>query len=160
MKSKNILDEMQDQKRLKIESFGLWIAYFSLAASIFVQIVITRESILRTIAGELIILLVLGIYCIVNYIKQGLWSTTTKPSFKTNCIPSACAGLIVALFGGGISYVRIDNLIVSIAIALSAFLIIFALCLGLLTLCAQLYKRRIKKLEDAPEILDDRCKSD
>lgn len=53
MKSKNILDEMQDQKRLKIESFGLWIAYFSLAASIFVQVVITRESILRTIAATL-----------------------------------------------------------------------------------------------------------
>ena len=35
---KNILDEMQDQKMLKLEEYGFWILFWALTAAILVQL--------------------------------------------------------------------------------------------------------------------------
>lgn len=156
MKRKNILDEMQEQKRLKIESNGLWIGYFGLTAAVLVQALIMQGSQFRTIAGELIILLVLAIYLVPCYLKHGIWSTTYKPSFKLNCFASLFAGLVVGILLFIRTYLRYGKLAGSVATAVFFAGFIFAVCIALLTLCAWLYNRRVKKVEDSPEISEEK----
>ena len=47
---KNNLDEMQEQKMLKLEECGFWILFFALAAAILVQLLMGGT--IRQIAGE------------------------------------------------------------------------------------------------------------
>ena len=148
MKQNNLLDEMQDQKRLQIESRGLWIAYFGIALVILVQAALGGENLWRNLAGELAVLFVVACYLLPNYIRHGIWSTRWKPTLKTNLLVSGAAGLLVAVYQGIISYVRYEKLAGSVATAIFMFLITGALTMLLLTLCAQLYKRRVQKLEN------------
>lgn len=155
MKRKNILDEMQEQKRLQIESNGFWIAFFGLAVVIVAQSVFQKGFSFQTVSGEFTVLVVLAIYTIPAYLKYGIWSTRHKPSFKTNCILSVIGGLIAALPRGITSYFEYGKLAGSIATAIFLFGFTFALILSLATLCTWLYNRRVRKLEDAPEDTED-----
>ncbi len=59
---KNNLDEMQEQSLLKIESRGMWMAYYGLTLSILIQAFFGGEQTVRSIAGECILLLILSVY--------------------------------------------------------------------------------------------------
>ena len=54
-KSKNMLDEMQDRKLLKIEEFGFWLVFWVLFAVILLQALMGAT--LKELAGEIAVLL-------------------------------------------------------------------------------------------------------
>ncbi|MEG1995841.1 MAG: DUF6773 family protein [Bacilli bacterium] len=151
MKRSNLLDEMQEKKRLQIESRGLWVAYFGIVLVILVQYMLGDKTLLRNIAGELVVLFAVACYLVPNYIKHGIWSTKWKPTLKTNLIISSITGLLVAVSKGVVSYVRYGKLAGSMATAAFVFLSTGALIMLVLTICAQIYKRRVQKLENPTE---------
>ena len=95
---RNYLDEMQEQKLLKIESHGVWIAFSLLLISMFAQIAYANHTGTEPhIAGEVITFFALDIYMLFNCIKNGIWARSIKASNKTNVIGSLIAGVIVGL---------------------------------------------------------------
>ena len=147
MMKKNNLDEMQEQKLLKIEHTGCWIAYWGLVISIIVQGIIGSELI-GNIAGELCILFVLSIYLTVACIRNGIWDRKFKPTLKTNLSLSLLAGSAAGLVRFIISYRTYHKLIGSIATFVFVMLFTTILCLALLSLSTLFYKKRKKTLEN------------
>ena len=72
---KNNLDEMQDQKLLKLEEYGFWVMFWALAVSIVVQLIIGGT--IKEVLGEIIILLVGSVYLSAATLKNGLWARTS-----------------------------------------------------------------------------------
>lgn len=95
---RNYLDEMQEQKLLKIESHGVWIAFSLLVISMFVQMAYANYTKTEPhILGEVITFFALDIYMLFSCIKNGIWSRSIKASKKTNAIGALIAGIIVGL---------------------------------------------------------------
>ena len=99
MKKSN-LDEMQEQKLLRIEHNGFWLAYASLLIAILVQAILGCGF--YDILGELVILLVICAYMVCGCLKHGIWDRRLKPSPKTNLLISLAA----SVFSGVVSYSR------------------------------------------------------
>ena len=95
---RNYLDEMQEQKLLKIESHGVWIAFSLLVISMLVQIAYANYTKTEAhVAGEMITFFILDIYILFSCIKNGIWARSIKASNKTNAIGALIAGVIVGL---------------------------------------------------------------
>ena len=94
----NNLDEMQDQKLLKMEEYGFWIMFWALAIAIVVQLII--GSTLKEVVGEIAVLLIGSIYIAATSLKNGLWTRTSIPSRKGN----ALASIIPAVLIGAIAF--------------------------------------------------------
>jgi len=154
-KKKSNLDEMQEQKLLKIGYYGFWFAYWGLCVAILVQLIIGRANlldVLQNIASEFVIFIFLSVYATFACLRDGIWSKKSKPNLKTNIVLSLITGIAVAiillLFGirqqklidlstGGLFYV-----IVAVGFVggiVGTFI--------LLTIFSWLYKGRVKKLE-------------
>ena len=72
---RNYLDEMQEQKLLKIESHGVWIAFSLLVISMFVQMAYANYTGTEPhILGEVITFFALDIYMLFSCIKNGIWA--------------------------------------------------------------------------------------
>lgn len=145
MKKNSNLDEMQEQKLLKIEHNGYWLAFWGLLAVMVVQLFMGAE--LRTLAGEWIIFMVLALYLCIACLRAGIWDRKLRPDSRTNLAASviggAAAGLILAVF----TYIRFTSIIGSLAVAALTFVIIASLCFVTLSLCAAILKKRTAKLE-------------
>lgn len=156
-KRKSNLDEMQEQKLLKIEHNGLWFVFWGLLAAIVIQLIIGGENLFRTLAGEFIVFVCLDVYLLFSFIKNGIWDRKLKPNFKTNIILSLIAGVIGAGIVFATSYVRFQKSFDSTAgllIFIFPLVVIFAAALIALTVFGTLYKKRLKKLEDINEKSD------
>lgn len=95
---RNYLDEMQEQKLLKIESNGVWIAFSLLIMSILIQVAYANYTGTEPhIAGEIVTFFALDIYILFSCIKNGIWSRSIKASNKTNAIGALVAGVTVGL---------------------------------------------------------------
>lgn len=145
MKKSN-LDEMQEQKLLKIEHIGFWLGFFGLAVIIYIQIAMGNSG-FAYIGGESIILLIMSLYTIVDCIRNGIWDRKLKPNFKTNFIISVIAGLIVGGFWFVVSYHNYHMLKSSLATFAIMLLSVSALTLTLLTITSAIYKYRKHQLE-------------
>ncbi len=90
------LDEMQDQKLMKLEEYGFWIVFWTLLASIIVQL-ITGAG-MKEVIGEIIVFLIGSVYLTITTLRNGLWTRSSAPSRKRNAlvsmIPAAAAGAI------------------------------------------------------------------
>jgi len=148
---KNNLDEMQEQSLLKIESRGMWIAYYGLTLSILIQAFFGGEQTVRSIAGECILLLVLSVYVCAACLKKGIWSRGLKATPKTNAAVSVIAGLIVGIFGGVRSYLNYHKAVGSVAVFVFCTFCTFAVTFALLTACAAAYKKKAQRLESEIE---------
>ena len=75
MSKKNNLDEMQEQKLLKIEHYGFWLAFWGLAAVIIMQVIMTKDvsNISTKLAGETLVFLLISIYTLVACLVNGIW---------------------------------------------------------------------------------------
>lgn len=144
---------MQEQKRLLIESRGLWVAFYGLALMVLVQSALIGDIQLRlrANAGEITLLIVLAVYLLPCYIRNGIWSTRQKPRFKTNLILSCAVGFAGGLFWGILNHVRYGKLSGSITTFVFVFFGTVVPAMLLLTLFSWLYSRRMQKLENAPE---------
>ncbi len=98
MKKSN-LDEMQEQKLLKIEESGCWLAFWGLFLAILVQVLI-RGFEWEYYAGEFILFMVLSLYLGIACIRAGIWDRRLKMDARTNAMIS----LIAALVCGGLLF--------------------------------------------------------
>ena len=87
--SKNNLDEMQEQTLLKIESRGMWIAFYGLVISLVVHLLIGGEQVTFAIVGESILLMILSLYISFSCLRHGIWDRRLRPTPKTNTVISA-----------------------------------------------------------------------
>ena len=135
------LDEMQEIQMLKIEHYGLWLAFWGLLVITIVQA--SMKMPFQQYAAEGGLLCVLAVFELVASLKYGLWDRTGKPSLWLNLLAAFAAAAITggstfasqgywpgALFSGGFS-----------------FLITF----GLLQFLSSLYCKRRARLDHAEE---------
>lgn len=149
--TKNKLDEMQEQKLLKIERNGMWFAFWGLFAAIMIQSVIFKQAIFPNLIGEAIIFICLAAYVFISCLKNGIWDRRLNPSPKTNLIISLIAGIFCGLLYTITSYINYHNLIGSLATGAFMFISMFILCIVALTASSELYKKRVHKLENQCE---------
>ncbi len=147
-KSKNILDEMQDSKLLKIEEFGFWLVFWILVAAILLQALMGTT--LKELAGEIAALLAASVYIAFSSLKNGLWTRKYAPALKANVITSAIASSIF----GVISAIRAFAVLKK-PIEFRATIQIVIMCVGVFILCFALlevfrliYEKRRRKLDD------------
>lgn len=149
--SKNNLDEMQEQTLLKIESRGMWIAFYGLVLSLLVRVLIGGEQVGRSILGESILLLILSLYIAISCLRHGIWDRKLRPTPKTNLILSVAAGVAVGIAVSVRSYLNYHAAIGSAAVFLFCAGMTFVLCFIAMTACAKLYEKKKSKLEAEEE---------
>lgn len=147
MKKKSNLDEMQEQKLLKIEHNGCWIAFWGLVAAMVIQMILGDNSMKQTI-GETCVLMVMSLYIVIACIKNGIWDRNLKANKKTNFIASLVAGTVFGLIFFATSYINYHKLAGSIATFTFIMIFTTALCFAALTFSTSLYKRQKHKIED------------
>ncbi|KAF5081144.1 DUF6773 family protein [Anaerotignum sp.] len=143
----NNLDEMQEKKLLQIEHTGCWLAFWGLLVAILVQILIFDEDVIRSVAGEWIILFCLSLYMSISSMKSGIWDRRLKPTLKYNTNISLISGLVCALIFSISSYIKYHVLMGSIATGIFMFIFIFAVTFFTLSLSVKMYHKRIRKME-------------
>ena len=148
---KNNLDEMQEQKLLRLESRGFWLTWWALLAAMAVQLLVYGVEAYHLLLGEWAVFMLSGVYMAAACIKQGLWDRKLKPNFRTNLLLSLLAGVVAGGFMGVYSYR-------SFGAAEAAWWTValvggctFVLCLLALSLSAAAYKKRRQKLDEGSE---------
>ena len=148
---KNNLDEMQEQKLLKLESRGFWLTWWGLLAAMAVQLLVYGVEAFHLLLGEWAVFMLSSVYVTAACIKQGLWDRKLKPNFRTNLLISLLAAVVTGGFMGAYSYR-------SFGAAEAAWWTVamvggctFALCLLALSLSAAAYKKRRQQLDDGEE---------
>ncbi len=126
------LDEMQNQKLLKLEEYGFWIVFWALLVSILVQL-ITGAG-LKEVIGEIIVFLIGSVYLAVTTLKNGLWARSSAPSRKGNALVSVIPAAVIGALhvfrliqGNGISA---NALFITVGIMAAAYLGCFAILEG------------------------------
>jgi cation transport ATPase len=148
-RSKSKLDEMQEQKLLKIEHNCTWFVFWSLLLAIVVQFIMGmgKPNLLENVAGEWIVFMCFDIYMIVSCLKNGIWDRKLEPNFKTNMVVSLISSAIVGMVFFFVT-LRYGKFTGSIAAGVFMFIIVFILCFFALSTLAVLYKKRVEKLEN------------
>lgn len=157
-KRKNNLDEMQEQKLLRIEHNGIWLAFWGLLIAILIQSEMGGENRSYNIIGELVVFFVLDLYILVACMKNGIWDRKLQTNTKTNIIGSLIAGVVVGLLNFISSYLRYHKLLGSIATGIVMLSMTAVLTFVVLSTCASIYKKRLKKLEGDDELDSDAIK--
>ena len=145
---KNNLDEMQEQKLLKLESRGFWLIWWGLLAAMAVQLLVYGVEAYHLLLGEWAVFMLSSVYVTAACIKQGLWDRKLKPDFKTNLLMSLLAGVVSGGFMGIYSYRSFGA---AEAVFWTVALVggcTFLLCLLALSLSAAAYKKRRQKLDE------------
>lgn len=142
---KNNLDEMQEQKLLKIEHNGMWFAFWGLLIAILVQICMGADF--KQFIGEWLIFMILCIYTSIGCIKNGIWDRSLKPNVKTNILLSLIAALVVCVTFGfawhgsqPIMHVALGGIILGVFVFTACFIALEASC--------SIYKKRREKLDE------------
>ena len=148
MKKQNSnLDEMQEQRLLKIEHNGCWFAFWALLVAMIVQTIAYDDSMMRSVAGEWIVFMCLAVYLSFGCLKNGIWDRKFKANGKTNVILSLVSSLVCASIFSVSSYIKYDSLMGSVATGVIMFTSVFLLTLIALTVTMKMYQKKITKLE-------------
>ncbi len=142
----NNLDEMQEQKLLKIEHNGFWLGFWALLTAIMMQLLFFRS--MQMIAGELLVFFGLCIYMLVDCLRNGLWDRRLKADRKTNFLASLSAAGAVFLFD--LAFCAFSSQLpvkIALLVGIFASLLTFFLTFGILTVCTKLYQKRRNSLE-------------
>ena len=140
---KHNLDEMQEQKLLRIEHNAFWLVFWLLAITVVVQVII--GGYLDHILGEVICLGIVSVYTLISCLKNGIWDRSREPGIKTNLLYSLAAGVIVGVLES-IQLSRL-NKPYSLSAGLILGLSVFVLSLVTISFCSHIYKKRLEKLE-------------
>jgi len=147
---KNRLDEMQEQKLLKIEHNGCWIAFYGLLIAILAQVLLYGRD-ARAIAGEWIVFMCLSWYIGVSCMRNGIWDRKFSQLPKTNLAFSLAAGIIVGCVFFWINYREYHALGGAAASGIFMFLITVVTCFVSMSFAAHLYRKRKERLENEEE---------
>ncbi len=146
---KNTLDEMQDQKMLKMEEYGFWILFWGLALAVIVQLFLGGT--LRQVAGELIVLAIGGVYVLATSMKNGLWTRSAEPTRKSNAVASIIPAAVIFV----LNVIKLiqkkaigtNDILLVIGFTAAAYVICFVVLEGFRTA----YRKRRQKLDDTGE---------
>ena len=157
-KMKNRLDEMQEQKMLKIERNGCWFAFWGLLAVLLIQVIVYGygDDSWRYMVGEWIVFMCLALYILIDCLRNGIWDRRLSPTPKVNICVSVIAGIVVCAVNFAASYRNYHMLAGAIATGIVMGVLCCGLCFGALTWCTFLYRKRVSHLEqeDAGEDMD------
>ncbi len=147
----NNLDEMQEQKLLRIEHNMAWLAFGGLLAAILGQLLVLGVEGVRYLLGEIAVFMVISIYLVVDCVRNGIWDRKIRPNdkkahFKLGFLFCILFDLVLSI---GIYRVcgSIRTALIYFAVMLAVMLVITGL---LMALVLRLYEKRVKKLEDEP----------
>ncbi len=143
-RNKSNLDERQEQRLLRIERNGCWLAFWGLLVAMGVQMVMSKGEDVGRVAGEWIVFMVLACYMVWACMKEGIWNRRMKPDWKTNLIASLLAGVAMAVFFYLITDWEVEQ---KVWTAIVSFFMTFVSCYILLMISALVYKKRVEKLE-------------
>ena len=146
---KNTLDEMQDQKMLKMEEYGFWILFWGLALAVIVQLFLGGT--LRQVAGELIVLAIGGVYVLAISLNNGLWTRSATPTRKRNAavsiIPAAIIGVLNVIKLIQKKDIGTNDILIAVVFAVGTYIV----CFVVLEVLRVLYEKRRSKLDDVGE---------
>lgn len=146
---KSNLDERQEEKLLKIEHFGMWLAFWGLFAAVVLQTAAGVDF--KQLAGEGIVLMILCFYLLTACLKNGIWDRHLKPNLKTNLFVSLVAAVTAAAATAIMNFRQgLSSAYLPLAVAFIAGFT-FLLCLGALQISVMIYKWRHEKLENKEE---------
>lgn len=151
MKNKTNLDEMQEQKLLKIEHTGFWLGLWGLVIIIYIQLAMGHSDFAQ-IGGEAVVLFVIALYMSVDCIRNGIWDRKLKPNLKTNLIISLITGVAVGVFWFAVTYHNYHALAGSFAAFIVMFISVSVLALAALTFTTAIYKHKKHQLEKQADI--------
>lgn len=151
MSRKSNLDEMQEQKLLKVEHNGVWLAFWGLLAVMVIQMLIYGVDIRPQLAGEWVVFMCLAIYMLIGCIRIGVWDRRFRADGKTNLLISLAASLLTGFIMALISYRSFHEMTAAFITFALNVVIVFVLVLAALTVTAQIYKKRLVKLEQEDE---------
>ncbi len=157
IKKKNNLDEMQEQKLLKIEHYGFWFVYWGLLVAILLQVTLAADvkNLFHNIAGEWLVFMFVSVYMLIACLINGIWDRKLKPNLKTNIILSLLSGTLCGVIFSVSSYYKYGKLAGAAATGIFMFAQIFVLSICALTFCVFIYKKRLRKLETEGEAAAD-----
>ncbi len=146
---KNHLDEMQDQKLLKLEEYGFWVMFWALVCAIAIQLIIGGS--IKEVLGEIIVLLIGSVYISVTTLKNGLWTRTSLPTRKGNVLVS----IVPAVLIGAIHIFKMIQsnsmetkpLLITVAVAVA----VYAGCFVILEVFRIAYNKRRAALDNIDE---------
>lgn len=143
---KNLLDEMQEQKMLRIEHNGFWIAFIGLCVVIVTQLFVLRD--VAMVAGEVAMLAVLAGYMEVACIRNGIWDRKLKANAKTNFWVSLVGGMVAGLLVAMLTAYHFDEIQRVVRSSSASAGLTFVLCEIALTLSTFFYKRKKREQEE------------
>ena len=148
-KRTDILDEMQNQKLLKLEEYGFWIVFWALLVSMIVQIIAGAG--IKEVVGEIIVFLIWSVYLAITTLKNGLWTRSSVPSRKGNALVSVIPAAVIGALnvfrmiqGNGISE---HALFLTVGIMAAAY----AGCFAILEFFRASSQKRRSELDDIDE---------
>ena len=146
-KTESQLDEMREQKLLKIEHTGFWLAFWGLVAAILVQSALYPGD-SRALAGEFVVLFLCSGYLLLGCIKNGIWDRKLKPNWQTNLKTSLLAGCLFGLFQAVRVYLQHRLLLGAGVVLVLTALFTTAICFTAVQSAAVLTKKRKQHLEN------------
>ena len=151
---KDKLDEQQEQKLLKIESRGLYLAYLSLLAVMIVEILIGDDQ--RLAVGEWVVFMLVSGYLLVACTRAGIWDRRLDLSRRTSALIALVATLLTGAVTGLAAFLKHGTAPVSLPVSALLWFGCAGLCYFLLIyfslrMGAYLVKRRQEKLNAEPE---------
>lgn len=150
-KQKNRLDEMQEQKLLKIEHNGYWLAFWMLFVVLVAQALYYGPEGGIYYVGEWICFMCLAAYMVIACLRNGIWDRKFSPTPRTNLVCSIAVGIFCGTFQAVISYREYGKLIGSIAAGIFLGVFAFVFCFAGFAFALFLYRRKVDKLENENE---------
>ena len=146
-KTESNLDEMQEQKMLKIEHNGYWLGFWGLLVAILIQAALDPGNI-RAMMGEFVVFTLMGAYMVLDCMRNGIWDRKLKPNWQTNLKASLLAGVLFDVYQGVRYYFRGQSIPGAIVNLIVNFLLISLSCFVLLQIMSILTKKRKQHLEN------------
>ncbi len=140
----NTLDEMQDQKMLKMEEYAYWILFWGLALAVVVQLLLGGS--IRQVAGELG-----GVYVLATSLKNGLWTRSSVPTRKRNAVASLIPAAVICVLNV-IKLIQKKDIGTNDILIAAVFTVgTYVVCFAVLEVLRLLYEKRRSKLDDVGE---------
>lgn len=138
---KNLLDEMQEQTLLKVESRCFWLLWWGLLIAIVIQQIMGVRA--RELAGEGILFTLVSLYMVVACLRNGIWDRHIRASTSANLAGSLVGGIAIFVLRIAQGGSWPGGLLSGIFTAL--------LCFVVMQTTAFLYRKRHEQLEHTEE---------
>lgn len=138
----NVLDERERQALGKIEHLALSATQALLCVAIVIQLLMGADF--RQIAGECVIVILVGIGMIGGYVYYGIWDTDAAPSVRGNIRYAIISGICLGLLIAGITKHAGRALMAGLIMSLLTFVLLYLLMKGV--------ARRQRQQEEALEM--------